>query len=781
MFATRQPVVGQTIFTPFAFTNFAGDPGGPGNTDGIGTFARFDNPIGMAVDGATNIYVADEFNSTIRKITHVGTNWMVTTLAGSARLFGAADGTNSFARFNEPTGVAVDNAGNLYVADQSSSTLRKVTPDGVVTTLAGSVGSFLSNDGSNSVARFNRPAGVAVDPAGTKIYVADAGNHTIRQVVPIGTNWVVTTIAGTAGLSGFYNGTNGTITFGVFVLGPQSLALDSEGNLIVADIGNAAIRKLTQVGTNWIASTLAGNGNIGTADGTNNNAQFYNPFGVALDPAGNIYVNDGDNLVRKITPIGTNWVVSTLAGGGGFGYLDGLGTHSLFNGLAGIAVDAAGNMYAADANNNTIRLITPAGTNGLVSTLAGLPSNWGTNDGVGATARFYLPFGIASDTASNLYIGDQSGNLIRKITPDGTVSTLAGDSFGGNHDATNANATLRQPSGVALDGAGNIYVADAGNYEIRRVSPVGTNWVVTTLAGNGTIGSRDATNKTATFSFFFGLCVDSATNIYVADTMNNTIRRVSPAGTNWVVTTLAGNASSFGSNDGTNKAAQFYYPYGIAVDSATNLYVADYNNMTIRKIRPVGTNWVTTTIAGLAGFFGSADGTNSDARFLYPQGITIDPAGNLYVSDGGNATIRRVSPVGTNWVVTTLGGQARGGDAVGQAGSVNGIGSAARISNTYGLAVGPDGNLFIANAGENTIVKANPLFLFDTTTTSFASASNSFHLRVTGPPGSNVIIEVSSNLANWIPVQTNVMPPIGASLALPATNGSGIFRARLAP
>jgi hypothetical protein len=780
------PPFAQTILTPYAFTNFAGQPGGTGNNDGVGRSARFNNPVGMAVDGATNVYVADEFNDTIRKLTRAGTNWIVSTLVGSARLYGTADGTNSFARLSQPTGVAVDGEGNLYVADQSNFTLRKVTPAGVTTTLAGLAGTSGSKDGSNSLARFNRPAGVAVDATGTKIYVADAGNVTIRQVVPIGTNWAVTTIAGTAGQSGNYDGTNGTIRFGNLVLGPQSLALGNDGNLIVADMWNSTIRKLTQSGTNWIASTLAGTGGIGTADGTNTAAGFYNPFGVALDPAGNIYVNDGNGRIRKITPIGTNWITTTLVDGALLGSSDGLGSAASFGSLNGITVDGAGNMYVADAINNTIRLVTPVfGTNGFVTTIAGTPVHFGTNDGVGSSATFTGPFGVATDTASNLYIGDQSANLIRKITPDGTVTTLVGNSFGGSHDDTNANATVRQPSCLALDRAGNIYFADAGNYLVRRVSPIGTNWVVTTLAGGagpGGPGSKDGTNKNSSFSFFFGLCVDAATNIYVADTGNNVIRKVSPQGTNWVVTTIAGTAGVIGGNDGTNKNAQFYMPYGITVDSATNLYVADWDNQTIREISPVGTNWVTKTIAGLAGFFGNSDGSNSVARFLYPQGITIDPAGNLYVSDAGNATIRRLSRQGTNWVVTTLGGASRAeAGGVGQAGSVSGIGGAARLNNPYGLAIGPDGNLYIPDAGENTIVKANPLFLFDTSATTYAASSNSMQMRITGPPGSNVVLQISSGLASWTPVVTNVMPPIGATIALPATNGTGLFRALLTP
>lgn len=779
------PSLAQTIYTPYAFSTFAGQAGGSGNADGIGSQARFNNPVGMAVDSATNVYVADEFNDTIRKIIRVGTNWVVTTLAGSARIGGSTDATGSAARFSQPTGVALDAADNIYVADQTGCLIRKITPAGVVTTLAGSPGSFSNKDGSNSVARFNRPAGIAVDAGGNNIYVADAGNYTIRKIVPIGTNWVVTTIAGTAGQTGNYDGTNGTIRFGLLVLGPQSLALDNAGNLIVADTGNSTIRKLTQSGTNWIASTIAGNGTIGFGDGTNSGAHFYNPSSVALDNAGNIYVTDGDNYVRKLVPVGTNWVSSTLAGGGGFGFADGLGDAALFNGLAGIAADGAGNTYVSDANNQTIRLITPVSTNGLVTTIAGTPTHYGTNDGPANLARFYGPFGLVTDTASNIYVGDQSANLIRKITPDGMVTTLVGDSFGGSVDGTNTHATVRQPSCLALDASGNIYFADAGSYKVRRVSPDGTNWVVTTLAGGGGPGGpgyKDGTNKVAQFSFFFGLCVDAASNIYVADNGNHVIRKVSPQGTNWVVTTIAGTSGNIGGNDGTNKNAQFYNPYGITVDGATNLYVADWNNHTIRKISPSGTNWITTTIAGLAGFFGSADGTNKDARFLFPQGITIDAAGNLYVSDGGNCTIRRLSKSGTNWVVTTLGGASRADiGGVGQAGSAPGVGSAARLNNVYGLTVGPDGNLYIPDGGENVIVKASPLFLFDTGATGYATSSNSMQMRVTGPPGSNVVLQISSDLANWAPVSTNVIPPIGARLSIPATNGTGLFRAILMP
>ncbi|HEY2084358.1 MAG TPA: hypothetical protein VGI88_16375, partial [Verrucomicrobiae bacterium] len=210
----------QYIYTPYAFTNLAGVAGGTGTADGPGIGARFNTPADVAVDGAGNLYVADEFNCTIRKMTPAGTNWTVTTLAGSPRLVGFADGTNSGATFGTPSGVAVDSSGNIFVADQSNNTIRRVTPAGVVTTLAGTAPVSGSKDGSNSVARFNRPYGLAVDGTGN-IYVTDSGNYTIRKITQIGTNWAVTTIAGTVGVTGNYDGTNGTVRFGAFSYGPR--------------------------------------------------------------------------------------------------------------------------------------------------------------------------------------------------------------------------------------------------------------------------------------------------------------------------------------------------------------------------------------------------------------------------------------------------------------------------------------------------------------------------------------------------------------------------------
>jgi sugar lactone lactonase YvrE len=278
------------------------------------------------------------------------------------------------------------------------------------------------------------------------------------------------------------------------------------------------------------------------------------------------------------------------------------------------------------------------------STLAGYPP-YGANDGLAPFARFDQPIGVAVDPAGNLYVTDKYNETIRKISTAGVVSTVAGFAgFYGSSDGTGANARFNQPQGVAVDNGGNIYVTDLGNSTIRKIVSAGTNWVVTTIAGRvGHQGSADGTGTNALFFSPYGIAVDARTNLYVPDYQENTIRKLTPVGSNWVVSTIAGlagdNNSTAGSADGTNSTARFHQPAFIAVDSNTNLYVADSSAYTIRKITPSGTNWVVTTLAGVAGAFGSADGTSA-ARFHFPNGIGVDPAGNVYVTDDANEVVR---------------------------------------------------------------------------------------------------------------------------------------------
>jgi sugar lactone lactonase YvrE len=646
------------------FTTFAGQDEPYSAIDGQGNAARFCSPCGVAVDGSGNVYVADAGNGTIRKITSAGA---VTTLAGTAGSFdvysASVDGQRSSARFYDPVCATVDSNGNVYVADQHDHVIRKITSTGVVTTLAGSAGSFGYADGTGSAARFYTPRGVAVDSNGN-VYVADCWNNAIRKITSAG---VVTTIAGT----GFNS--------------PIGIGVDSGGNVYVADSGNHTIRKITPAG---VVTTLAGTaGSPGSADGTGSAARFSGPAGVCVDSAGNVYVADGNNhTIRKITPAG---VVTTLAGtAGGSGSADGTGNVARFQITysSGVAVDGAGNVYVADTDNGTIRKITSAG---VVTTLAGTARNPNCVDGTGNAAGFFDPVGVGLDSSGNMYVSDGVyTNTIRKITPAGVVTTFAGMAgSSGSTDGTGGAARFNYPIGVCVDSGGNVYVADNGNYTIRKITPTG---VVTTLAGTaGSSGSADGTGSAARFGGPVGAAVDSSGNVYVTD--NCTIRKITPTG---VVTTLAGMAGNAGSTDGTGGAARFNYPVGVCVDSSGNVYVADSGNDTIRKITPAG---VVTTLAGTAGSSGSADGTGSAALFGDPEGVAVDSGGNVYVTD--NRTIRKITPAG---VVTTLAGMA------GNAGSANGTGSTARFYYPVGIALDSTGSVYVADEYNCNIRKGMP-------------------------------------------------------------------------
>ena len=697
---SRLPAFSQS----YAITTLAGV--GPGTNDGTNGAARFFYPNGTDLDAAGNLYLADSGNHIIRKITPAG---LVTTIAGLPGVSGTNDGTNSAARFNNPSGVAVDAATNIYVADTGNHTIRQVTPAGVVSTLAGMAANYGTNDGTNTSARFFRPQRIAID-VNTNLYVADTFNHTIRKVTPAGT---VTTLAGLGGVPGYFNGTNATALFS----NPSGVAVDGATNIYVADAGNSVIRIIAPSG---VVSTLAGMaGQPGSANGTNGGARFIFPCDVTVDGSTNLYVADGGAFaIRKVTSAG---VVTTLAGRSGiFGSADGAGTNAQFNHPAGLTVDGAGsNLYVADSGNHTLRRITPGGA---VSTLAGLAAQTGgSTDGANSAARFLGAQGVAVDGAGNAYVADTGNNTIRKITPSGVVTTLAGHpGVSGTNDGATNIALFRRPTGIAVDSATNLYVADSGNHTIRVVTPAG---VVSTLAGlGGSSGYFDGTNGTARFANPAGIAVDPAGNLYVADFGNAVIRKISPSG---VVSTLAGLGDSVGAADGSGTNARFTLPCGIALDAATNVYVADTFNHTIRFITPSGS---VSTLAGMAGFPGTADGVSNAARFYNPHGLTVDAAGNVYVADTFNWTIRQITPAGA---VSTIAGFA------GSSGDADDRGSFAQFFYPYGLAVDAASNLYVADAFNHAIRKGvlykPPLITGDLSNqTVLGDSTVTFSVNVTG-------------------------------------------------
>jgi len=651
----------------YSFTTLAGRAS-IGSSDGIVGDARLFGPLGVAVDENGNVFVADTGNHTIRKIAPTG---IVTTFAGAAGIRGSVDGVGGAARFSFPSSVVIDQSGNLFVADTRNHVIRKITATGLVTTLAGTAGSSGSVDAKGGAARFASPAGVAVDRAGN-VFVADSGNRTIRKIA---TDGAVTTVAGAAGLSGSSDGTGSAARFG----NPFGVAVSSSGTLFVTDsllrgssrfpVFEYTIRKVTPDG---VVSTL-----VSTAGSS---AQIGEPRGLAVDAAGNVFFADyGNGTVCRLTSDGT---IATLAGFRSSAisqpaYADGTGRGARFANPSGVALDRNGNLYVADTNNNAIRKITP---NGVVTTLAGAANQIGAGaDGVGGTARFVAANGLAVDGNGNVLVADL--HTLRRVAADGTVTTIAGTwgVFGGEGPTT-APAQFVGARCVAVDSQGSVLFSSGRT--LQRLAPDGA---ITTLAGNTIVpGTYDGTGAAAGFSLVEGMALDRSGNVFVTDSRSHTIRQITPAG---VVTTLAGVADSSGSADGVGSAARFYGPKGIAVDAQGTLFVADSYNGTIRKITVTG---VVTTLAGRAGVVGSADGPGSAARFWHPTGVALDAAGNLFVGDPQNNAVRKISPDGT---VTTFSG------SPGFSGIADGAGSAARFNSPDTVTVDRSGNVLVADTG----------------------------------------------------------------------------------
>lgn len=669
------PALAQT----YSFTLFAGTPPPTGSRDGTGPEARFNNPTGVAIDAAGNAYVADRNNAIVRKIVPGGA---VTTFAGVAGSIGANDGTATIARFNQPYGVAIDSGGNVYVTDRADHTVRKITSAGAVSTVAGQAGASGSIDGTGAAARFDSPGGIAVDSSGN-LFVADTGNRTIRRITPAGN---VTTFAGAAGQPGNVDGTGSNARFNALA----GLTIDGSGNLYVVDTVSHVVRKITPAGA---VTTYAGQaGSPGTNDGAGVVARFMTPFGIAADSSGVLYVADtGNESIRRISADG---VVSTFAGsalaGGAVlaGNIDGTGAGARFFRPQGVAVDSAGNVYVADTFNHSIRKLNSSASS---STLAGPGGNFGSADGTAANAKFNRPRGIGIDSQGNFYVSDYFNATVRKISPGGVVSTFAGQAGSANYvDATGSAARFVSPNSIAVDGANTVFVTDSFANTLRAISPAGA---VRTVAGtsNLTPGSLDGPPGTGRMNFPRGVAVDRNGNAYVADSGNHTIRKVNVA--TGELSTLAGSAGASGSVNGTGAAARFSGPSDIAVDDAGNVYVTDYNNSTIRRITAAG---VVTTLAGQPGVRGSADGPGNVALFDNADGIAVDRTGNVFVSDSNNHTIRKITPAG---VVSTIGG------VPGVSGFVEGPGATARFFVPAGIAVDGNGVIYVVSSYANIIMR----------------------------------------------------------------------------
>jgi uncharacterized protein (TIGR03437 family) len=589
---------------------FSGD-GGPA------TLAQLNGPQGIAVDPFGDIFIADTGNNRVRVVTADGN---IQTVAGTGQpsLY-PISGPATQSPLNSPGGVAVDANENIYIADSGNHLIRIVTLDGNINSFAGvTYPGFAGDTGSALLANLYDPQDVAVGSNGT-VYIADTGNARIRAVTPDG---LINTVAGTGSLG--FAGDGGAAT-SASLSQPYAVSVDSKNQLYIADLGNLRIRK---VDTSSNITTLAGTGFPGfTGDGKPAiNATLTLPSGVTLDSTGNVYIADQWNLrLRKVDSSGN---ITTVAGNGGFSYSGdgGPATRAQLNTPLGVAVDPAGNLYVADSRNGVVRKV---GTDHSISSIPG--------------TSLVNPRGLVSDGAGNIYVADSLDNRVKRIGIDGSVVTIAGNGTAGfaGDGGPATNAMMNTPAGLAIDKNNNLYIADFANNRVRIVTPDGN---IHTLAGSGfqNYSGDGALAVAAGLNGPLAVAVDAAGNVYIADSNNHAIREVTTDG---LIHTAAGTGvPGSGGDGGPPTGAQIAAPSGLVIDPAGDLYVSD-STMRIRKIVP---GLVITTIAGngTSGYSGD-NGIATLATLDGPAGLALDSSGNLYIADSINNAVRVLQPAPT--------------------------------------------------------------------------------------------------------------------------------------
>ena len=655
---------------------------------GPATEALLAFPSGVAVDTDGNVYVADQGNHRIRKVSPAGE---ISTVAGTGTAEFSFDGAPAIdTPLFGPVGVAVDLAGNLYIAERNAHRIRKVASSGEISTVAGNGESGFSGDGGPATeARLAFPRAVAVGSDGS-LYIADRGNHRIRKVSPTGE---ISTFAGT-GEEGGFRGDGGPARFALLRF-PFGVAVDGTGNVYIADTGNNKIRK---VDTSGRISSVAGTGDRGLSGdgGLGIEARLAAPRGVAADADGTVYISDsGNHSVRKLDLAGD---ISTVAGTGrdGFRRDGGLATSAELDIPLGIAIDGGGDLLIADSRNHRVRRVL---SSGIITTLAGT-NNFGGDGGPATDALLFFPLSVAVDSVGDLYIADTRNHRIRQVDVSGTITTVAGtgdpDFAGDGGQARGAD--LFAPRDLTFDADGNLYIADLGNRRVRKVTPGG---VISTVAGNGSAGSTgDGGPATSAELVPVGVAVDGAGNLFIADNggSGSRVRKVTTSG---VTTTVAGTGEiGFGGDGGPATAAQISFRLGIAVDGADDLYIADTDNSRVRK---VGADGVITTVAGTGGttIGGDDGGPATSATIVFPAGLSFDESGALYVAERNSNRIRKINPSGIIHTVAGTGKAAFGGDG--------GFATAAELNDPRDVAIDGAGNVYIADTNNHRVRKMVPL------------------------------------------------------------------------
>ncbi|HWB28719.1 MAG TPA: T9SS type A sorting domain-containing protein [Chitinophagaceae bacterium] len=724
---TFLPVTHAQITTVFGRHTYLGD-------GSIAVNAGLFKPYGMAMDDAGNIYVACQGDNRVRKI--AASTGIITTVAGTGVSGYNGDGipaaTAQLNFKNGLPGLAVDNKGNLYIGDYGNNRIRKIVlSTGIITTVAGNgVGGYTGDGGAATAAKMSGPAGVVADTVKGVIYFADNNNCAIREINTA--TGIITTVAGN-GTPGY--GGDGSLATAATLNYPERFAFDKKGNMYIADEFNFVVRKV-DVSTKKI-STVAGTGGYGFSGdgGLAANATFSALAGIAIDTSGNIYVSDQANArIRKIDA--SSQKIATVAGTGVRIYNgDGIAaTSANIYGAAELVVDNSFNIYIADAGNNRLRKVTAASL--LISTVAGD----GTDGFTGAPDALKAqlnPQDVVADASGNFYIADGYYYDVRAVNVANSSYIYAGSpnpdpaaaskGYAGNGGLA-SQAKFNTPVSIAVDASNNIYIADVFNNVVRKITY--NNKVIANIAGNNTTGySGDGSVATsAQLNNPWGIALDKSGNLYIADALNNVVRRVDAS--TQKISTVAGNNTAGSSGDGgAATSARLNFPYAVAVDTAGNIFIVDKNNNSIRKVN-AATQKITTIF--------------NNGHVL--TAVATDISGNIFVSDSTANTIVRIDRNNYGYqVIAGNGTKGYSGDG--------GAAKSAALNNPRGLYIDAAGHVYVADAGNNVVRKiimgVLPVTLADFTA---AKTKNSVLLQwVTSTETNNnrFIIERSSSGAEW--------------------------------
>jgi len=605
--------------------------------------ASLNSPSGVAMDTAGNLFIADAQNYCIRK---VDTSGIITTVAGPGQYGSVGDGAPAdWAWLGFPVAVAVDVSGDLFISDSYLCRIRKVGPDGIINTV---VGKSLSNapnpgfsgDGGPAVnATLSHPEGITMDAAGD-LLIADGGNNRIRRV---DTHGIITTVAGSAQISLPNLGDGGAATNASLNL-PYGVAVDASNNLYIADLNHYRVRK---VDGNGVIFTVAGNGinNVDSGDGGQATNATVDPVSVFAYTAGNFLIAGA--VVRQVD---SNGYITTIAGNlaelSGDGGDGGPAINALLDQPAGLAIDAAGNLFISEDGHDLIRKVD---TNGIISTIAGSGnSGFSGDNGPATNASFFAPGGLLTDGAGNLLVADTDNNCVREVDTNGVMATVVGDPYGFYHYSGDGGpatgAGLYLPEALAKDPAGDLFIADNHNHVVREVNTAG---IIKTMVGihTATYSGDGGPASAAGLNGPSGLAFDAAGNLFIADGGNNRVRKVA---TNGIISTVAGNGAvpifpyPLETGDGgpaTN--ATLDGPMGLAIDSQGNLYIADSINRAVRKVDAAGTITLAVSPGPRCAVDNGEATTHGD--LWAPWGLAMDDAGNLFIADNGNNRVRKVT------------------------------------------------------------------------------------------------------------------------------------------